>query len=64
MSCQPAAGHPDVVLFFVDLGQRSCKHVPLDELRPLPAALLHFAAFQAIWCQLAGVRPAFGADTW
>lgn len=63
ISCQPPE-RLEVVLFFVDLGKRSKTDVQIEELIVLPDSLLRIAPFQAIRCQLAGVRPPFGTVTW
>lgn len=55
-------GIVEATLFFVDFGQRLS--VPIVELHVLPQRLLEIAPFQAILCQLVGIKPADNEVEW
>lgn len=52
----------EALVFFVDFGQRLS--IPITELHILPAHLLEIAPFQAVLCQLVGVKPAENNAEW
>lgn len=55
-------GSLEATLFFVDFGQRLS--IPFTELHVLPEKLLAIAPFQAILCQLVGLKPADNEPEW